>query len=58
VRRERENIQWVEVHEDYRERILQLYKKGEDHFSSGFQKGDEVRQKAFFSEFRPFYQEE
>jgi hypothetical protein len=55
---ERENIQWVEVREDHRERILQLYKKGEDHFSSGFQKGDEVRQEAFFSEFRPLYKEE
>jgi hypothetical protein len=55
---ERENIQWVEVHEDHRERILQLYKKGENHLSSGFQKGDEVRQEAFLSEFRPFYKEE
>jgi hypothetical protein len=55
---ERENIQWVEIHEDHCERVLQLYKKGEDHFSSGFQKGDEVGQEAFFSEFRPLYKEE
>jgi hypothetical protein len=55
---ERENIQWIEVREDQRERILQLYKRGEDHFSSGFQKGDEVRQEACFSEFRPLCKEE
>jgi len=49
LRMERKNIyQRIDVNEDSLERILQFYKKGEDQLSSGFQKGDEGRQEAFF----------
>jgi hypothetical protein len=54
----RESTQWIDVHEDYRERILRFYQKGENHLSSGFQKGDEIRQEAFLSELHPFYKKE
>jgi len=58
LRMERKNIyQRIEVNEDSLERILQFYKKGEDQLSSGFQKGDEGRQEAFFSEFHTLYKE-
>ncbi len=58
LRMKRKNIdQRIEVYEDNLERILRFYKNGEDQVSSGFQKGDEDRQEAFFTEFPAFYKE-
>jgi hypothetical protein len=47
------SIQPIEKEEDHRERILQVYKKGADRSSSGFQKGDEIRQETSFQELYP-----
>jgi hypothetical protein len=43
------SIQPITDDEDHRERILQIYKKGADHSTSGFQKGDEIRKEDFLS---------
>jgi undecaprenyl pyrophosphate synthase len=40
-----------------RERILQVYKKGADHSTSGIQKGDEIREEDFLSELYPLCKE-
>lgn len=37
------------------ERKIQVYKKGENHISPGFQKGDEIREKASVQESHPFH---
>jgi hypothetical protein len=41
--------------ESHRGKGVQVYKKGEDQPTSGFQKGDEVRKEAPVQEFYSFY---
>jgi hypothetical protein len=40
--------------EDRRERIPQVYKKGANHSTTGFQKGVESREEEFLSKLYPF----
>jgi hypothetical protein len=50
-----ECIQQIDEDEDRGERILQVYKKGADHSTSGFQNGHEIWQEGFFSELYPLH---
>ena len=43
---------------DHHERGLRVFKEGEDHPSSGFQKGDEIRQTIEFEELHPLSSKE
>jgi hypothetical protein len=50
-----ETIQQIDEDEDRGERILQVYKKGADHSTSGFQKGHEIWEENFLSKFYPLH---
>jgi hypothetical protein len=54
----REPIQQIGDEEDHVERILQVYEKGTDLSTSGFQKGDEIREEDFLSELYSLFSEE
>jgi hypothetical protein len=53
-----ESIQQIDEDEDRRERILQVYKKGADDSTSGFQKGHEIWEEDFLSKLYPLHPEE
>ena len=53
-----DNVLMNDLIEEQRGRNVQFYEKGKDKRSSGFQKGDEIKEEGYLQKFHPLHERE